>query len=76
MAERLNRNLAKWDAANEATMRQQNEAAGGTWEEFNERHFPGPAWAYAISDCRSLASSAPSSSGAPIGSDGRPSETS
>jgi hypothetical protein len=48
MGERLNRRFAKWDASNQATMRKQNELAGGTWEEFNERNFPGPAWAYAI----------------------------
>jgi hypothetical protein len=39
MGERLNRRLAKWDASNQATMRKQNEWAGGTWEEFDERNF-------------------------------------
>ncbi len=31
-------------------MMKHNEVAGGTWEEFAERNFPGPAWAYAISN--------------------------
>jgi hypothetical protein len=48
VGDRLNRRLAKWDAANQATMRKQNEMAGGTWEEFTERNFPGPSWAYAM----------------------------
>jgi hypothetical protein len=30
-------------------MRKHNEVAGGTWEDFNERNFPGPGWAYAFS---------------------------
>jgi hypothetical protein len=49
MGKRLDRRLAKWDAANLAVLRKQNETAGGTWEEFNERYFAGPAVAYAIS---------------------------
>ena len=30
-------------------MQEHNEVAGGTWEEFTDRNFPGPRWAYAIS---------------------------
>lgn len=50
MGDRLNRKMAKWDAANQTTMRKHNEWAGGTWEEFTERNFPGPPWAYAMSN--------------------------
>lgn len=50
IGDRIDRRLAKWDASNAATMRRQNERAGRMWEEFNERDFPGPAWAYAISN--------------------------
>jgi len=42
VGDRLNRRLAKWDAGNQTTMMKHNELAGGTWEEFGERHFPGP----------------------------------
>ena len=31
-------------------MMKHNELAGGTWQEFGERNFPGPAWAYAVSN--------------------------
>jgi hypothetical protein len=48
VGDRLNRKLAKWDAAIQAIMRKHNEIAGGTWEEFTERNFPGPPWAYAM----------------------------
>ncbi len=49
MASRWERRLAKWDASNQVTMEKHREVAGGSWEEFNERNFPGPAWAYAVS---------------------------